>query len=76
MPAQGRTIPDDPGGIVTQMAIDPQRMGRASAAAMLAWLAGARPADRIAVQAAQFTSRATTGPASASLKPASLAAAR
>ncbi len=55
---------------VSAVAIDPQRMGRASAAAMLAWLAGAKPADRIKVQAAQFTARATTGPvADGALKP-------
>ena len=51
---------------ISAVAIDPQRMGRASAAAMLAWLAGARPADKIKVQAAQFTARASTGPFSAS----------
>jgi LacI family transcriptional regulator len=61
---------------ISAVAIDPQRMGRASGAAMLAWLAGARPADKIKVQAAQFTARASTGPALAALKPTSLAAAR
>lgn len=50
---------------VSAVVIDPQRMGRASAAAMLAWLAGARPVDRVKVQAAQFVARASTGPAPA-----------
>jgi LacI family transcriptional regulator len=50
---------------LSTLAIDPQRLGRASAAAMLAWLAGARPADRIKVQAGAFTARATSGVAPA-----------
>jgi LacI family transcriptional regulator len=53
---------------ITAVAIDPQRMGRASGAAMLAWLAGARPADKIKVQAAQFTARGSTGPATVKAK--------
>jgi LacI family transcriptional regulator len=48
---------------ISTVTIDPARMGRAAAAAMLAWLSGERPEDRLAVDAASYTPRATTGPA-------------
>jgi DNA-binding LacI/PurR family transcriptional regulator len=48
---------------ISGIAIDPARMGRAAAAAMLGWLGGAQPDDRLGVEAAAFTARATTGPA-------------
>ena len=48
---------------ISALTIDPSRMGRASAAAMLGWLAGDRPDARLAVEAAVFAARATTGPA-------------
>jgi hypothetical protein len=41
--------------------IDPHRMGRASAAALLAWLSREAPADRLRVQAAALVALATTG---------------
>jgi len=44
---------------VTAVTIDPQRMGRAAAGAMLRWIAGEPPADRIRVQAAAFQARTT-----------------
>jgi len=47
---------------LASLVIDPQRMGGAAAGAMLAWLAGTRPADRIAVQAAAWEPRASLGP--------------
>ncbi|MDH5673105.1 MAG: LacI family transcriptional regulator [Myxococcales bacterium] len=43
--------------------IDPQRLGRAAGAAMLGWLAGVRPANRIGVEIGSFVAGATTGPA-------------
>ncbi len=46
---------------ISAVTIDPARMGRASAAAMLAWLAGDRPDARLAVEAATFAPRDTTG---------------
>ncbi|HEY1752568.1 MAG TPA: LacI family DNA-binding transcriptional regulator [Caulobacteraceae bacterium] len=48
---------------VSAVVIDPHRMGRASGAAMLAWLGGSVPAERIRVQAASFAARASSGPA-------------
>ncbi len=48
---------------ISSVTIDPARMGRAAAAAMLAWLAGERPDARLAVEAAAFAARATTGAA-------------
>ena len=49
---------------VSSITIDPQRMGRACGAAMLAWLAGSRPADRTWVENAVYSPRATMGPSS------------
>jgi LacI family transcriptional regulator len=46
---------------LASLVIDPQRMGKAAAGAMLAWLAGSKPADRIAVQAAAWEPRASLG---------------
>jgi len=48
---------------LSSVTIDPHRMGRASGAAMLAWLAGSRPAAKVRVQAAGFFARASTGAA-------------
>jgi LacI family transcriptional regulator len=48
---------------LSSITIDPHRMGRASGAAMLAWLAGSRPADKVRIQAAGFFPRASSGPA-------------
>jgi DNA-binding LacI/PurR family transcriptional regulator len=48
---------------ISAVTIDPACMGRAAAATMLASLAGDRPDARIAVEAAAFTPRGTTGPA-------------
>jgi LacI family transcriptional regulator len=48
---------------VTSIVVDPQRMGRAAAASMLAWLAGSRPTGRTLVQAGVFEAKETTGPA-------------
>lgn len=48
---------------ISAVTVDPHRMGKAAGAAMLAWLSGSAPADKIRVQAAVFTARATTGPA-------------
>jgi LacI family transcriptional regulator len=48
---------------LSAITVDPARMGRAAAAAMLGWLAGAPPAAHIRVQAASFIPRTTTGPA-------------
>ena len=48
---------------ISAVTVDPHRMGRAAGAAMLGWLAGTRPADKIRVQAAIFTARATSGAA-------------
>jgi len=59
-------IGTDPGARkrgVSSLVIDPNRMGRAAAGAMLAWLAGSAPAGRISVQAAAWEPRVTTGPA-------------
>ncbi|MFI4935763.1 MAG: LacI family DNA-binding transcriptional regulator [Caulobacterales bacterium] len=50
---------------LSSVTVDPQRMGRACGAAMLAWLAGSRPADRTQVQSATFHPRTTTGAAPA-----------
>ena len=46
---------------LSALVIDPHRMGRAAASAMLAWLAGSRPAERAPVQAATWEARATVG---------------
>ena len=48
---------------VSSITVDPHRMGRACGAAMLAWLAGSRPAARTLVQTATFQPRGTTGAA-------------
>jgi DNA-binding LacI/PurR family transcriptional regulator len=48
---------------ISSITVDPHRMGRACGAAMLAWLAGSRPAARTLVQSATFHIRATTGAA-------------
>ena len=48
---------------ISSITIDPHRMGRGSGAAMLAWLAGSRPAEKVRIQAAGFFARASTGPA-------------
>jgi LacI family transcriptional regulator len=50
---------------ITTVTVDPQRMGRAAAAAMLDWLSGTRPADRTRVQAGDLAPRASTGQARA-----------
>lgn len=50
---------------LSSITIDPHRMGRGAGAAMLAWLAGSRPADKVRIQAAAFFARASTGPAPA-----------
>jgi LacI family transcriptional regulator len=50
-------------GGLSSLVVDPHRMGRAAAASMLAWLGGARPAERTRVQAGTFEPRASTGPA-------------
>jgi LacI family transcriptional regulator len=50
---------------ISSLTIDPTRMGRAAAAAMLAWLAGDRPDARLAIEAATFAARGTTGSAPA-----------
>jgi DNA-binding LacI/PurR family transcriptional regulator len=50
---------------LSSLVIDPQRLGRATGGAMLAWLAGARPGGRTEVQAGSWLPRATTGPAPA-----------
>ncbi len=47
---------------LSALVVDPNRMGRAAAGAMLAWLAGSRPAGQTSVQAASWEARATTGP--------------
>jgi LacI family transcriptional regulator len=46
---------------LSAMTVDPARMGKAAAAAMVAWLAGAPPADRIKVPAASFIARGSSG---------------
>ncbi|HEY5009027.1 MAG TPA: LacI family DNA-binding transcriptional regulator [Caulobacteraceae bacterium] len=56
---------------VSSLVIDPNRMGRASAGAMLAWLAGSRPANRISVQAATWEPRASIGQAANPVRRAS-----
>jgi LacI family transcriptional regulator len=43
------------------LTIDPQRVGRAAGGAMLGWLAGARPVDKLQVENGSFVARATTG---------------
>ena len=48
---------------LASLVIDPQRMGKAAAGAMLTWLAGTRPPDRIAVQAATWEPRSSLGAA-------------
>jgi DNA-binding LacI/PurR family transcriptional regulator len=48
---------------ISAVTVDPHRMGKAAGAAMLAWLAGSPPADKVRVQAASFIERGTTGPA-------------
>jgi LacI family transcriptional regulator len=48
---------------ISSVTIDPHRMGRASGSAMLAWLAGSRPADRVRVQAGSFVARGSSGAA-------------
>jgi LacI family transcriptional regulator len=48
---------------ISAVTIDPARMGHASGAAMLAWLAGGQPQARLIVEAATFAARATTGAA-------------
>ena len=54
----------DRGGVgVTSVEFDTQATCEAAGAAMLAWLSGSAPADKIRVQAAVFTARGTTGPA-------------
>ena len=50
---------------LSALIVDPSRMGRAASAAMLAWLAGSKPAERTEVQAGVFEARATSGPAPA-----------
>lgn len=47
---------------VTSLVVDPHNMGRAAGAAMLAWLGGTRPPDRIRVDAGYFAPRGSTGP--------------
>jgi LacI family transcriptional regulator len=51
---------------LASLVIDPQRMGKAAASAMLAWLAGSRPAERVLVQAASWEPRQSIGPAAVS----------
>jgi LacI family transcriptional regulator len=46
---------------LSYLAIDPPRVGRAAGGAMLGWLAGVRPANRLRVQFGSFVARATTG---------------
>jgi LacI family transcriptional regulator len=48
---------------VSSLVVDPHHMGHAAGAAMLAWLAGSRPAQRTLVQAATWNPRASLGPA-------------
>jgi LacI family transcriptional regulator len=45
---------------LSTLTVDPHRMGRACAAAMLAWLAGDEPPDRTDVQAGVFAARASS----------------
>ena len=52
---------------LSALVVDPNRMGRAAAAAMLAWLAGSRPAGQTSVQAASWEPRASTGAAQPTL---------
>jgi len=47
--------------VISTLVIDPQRMGRAASASMLAWLAGSKPVGRTLVQAGRFEARTTTG---------------
>jgi DNA-binding LacI/PurR family transcriptional regulator len=76
--AAGLSVPDDlsivsvggsgpPGRnarrALSYLAIDPHRLGRAAGAAMLGWLAGARPTSSLRVEHGSFVARATTGPA-------------
>lgn len=76
--AQGVKVPDDLSVVslnditsesyhrkhaISSVTVDPHRMGKASGAAMLAWLAGSRPAERIRVQVASFYPRASIGAA-------------
>ncbi|HEY2708302.1 MAG TPA: LacI family DNA-binding transcriptional regulator [Caulobacteraceae bacterium] len=48
---------------LSALVIDPHRMGKAAASAMLAWLAGSKPAERVLVQAASWEPRESVGPA-------------
>ncbi len=48
---------------ISSVTVDSDRIGRASGAAMLAWLAGSPPASKIHVQAAAFVPRGTTAAA-------------
>ena len=45
------------------LTVDPHRLGRAAGAAMLGWLAGARPEASLRVENGSFVARATTGKA-------------
>ncbi len=48
---------------ITSLSIDPHRMGEAAGAAMLGWLSGTHPGQKIRVQTGVFNVRETTGPA-------------
>jgi len=48
---------------ISCLTIDPHRVGRAAGGAMLGWLSGARPADRLLIECGSFVARATTGQA-------------
>jgi len=48
---------------ITSLSIDPHRMGEAAGAAMLGWLSGTHPGQKIRVQTGAFNVRETTGPA-------------
>jgi LacI family transcriptional regulator len=53
--AEGYTKRND----LSSITIDPHRMGAGAGAAMLAWLGGARPADKVRIQAAGFFPRSS-----------------
>lgn len=54
------------------LTLDPHRLGRAAGGAMLGWLAGVRPTDRVRVETGAFVARATTGRAPRGEGPAGL----
>lgn len=48
---------------ITSLSIDPHRMGQAAGAAMLGWLSGTHPGQKIRVQTGALNVRESTGPA-------------